>query len=60
VYTWPFGTPTGALAAIWVISFIVLVAAPAGDAFNFCGFVCLVCTAVVHIGDIGKRIGQTC
>ncbi|ODO09525.1 hypothetical protein I350_03128 [Cryptococcus amylolentus CBS 6273] len=35
VYTWPFGTPTGALIVIYVISFIVVVAAPAGDAFSF-------------------------
>lgn len=35
VYTWPFGTPTGALAAIYVISLIVVLAAPAGDAFSF-------------------------
>ncbi|OCF60250.1 high-affinity methionine permease [Kwoniella mangroviensis CBS 10435] len=35
VTTWPFGTPTGAIIAIWVVSFIIIVAPPAGTAFNF-------------------------
>lgn len=33
--TWPIGTPTGALSAIWFVSLIVIVAVPAGNAFNF-------------------------
>ncbi|OCF32482.1 high-affinity methionine permease [Kwoniella heveanensis BCC8398] len=35
VTTKPFGTPTGALIAIWVVSFIIVIAPPAGSAFNF-------------------------
>ncbi|OXG18472.1 high-affinity methionine permease [Cryptococcus neoformans Tu259-1] len=33
--TWPIGTPTGALSAIWFVTLIVIVAVPAGNAFNF-------------------------
>ncbi|WWC97669.1 hypothetical protein V866_004553 [Kwoniella sp. B9012] len=35
VTTWPFGTPTGAIIVIWIVSFIVIVAPPAGSAFSF-------------------------
>ncbi|WWC92975.1 uncharacterized protein L201_007939 [Kwoniella dendrophila CBS 6074] len=35
VTTWPFGTPTGAMAVVWITSFIIIVAPPAGSAFNF-------------------------
>ncbi|EAL20113.1 hypothetical protein CNBF4390 [Cryptococcus deneoformans B-3501A] len=35
VTTWPIGTPTGALFAIWFVSLIVIVVVPAGNAFNF-------------------------
>ncbi|WWC67390.1 uncharacterized protein I206_101298 [Kwoniella pini CBS 10737] len=35
VTTWPFGTPTGAIIAVWVVSFVIVIAPPAGTAFNF-------------------------
>lgn len=39
--TWPIGTPTGALSAIWFVTLIVIVAVPAGNAFNFSKFLVL-------------------
>ncbi|KAL1405601.1 hypothetical protein Q8F55_009240 [Vanrija albida] len=35
VSTWPLGTPGGAIFITWLVSVIVIVAPPAGAAFNF-------------------------
>ena len=36
--TWPFGTPLGPYLIKWVLTVVMIVAPPAGDAFNFSKF----------------------
>ena len=36
--TWPFGTPSGPYFVKWALTLLMILAPPAGDAFNFSKF----------------------